>query len=1264
MSAKASLAYQQVGNAISVPHALLVLLSALDSIMKANCNLRKAIYECWLDRVSSFNSVVIADGQFVVICKKAHVLSAMKIVPPEVTTPDYVTWKIVSIANGSAIDVSFPPTWSAKDACSIFTWKHDISRHVFLRHEDFPNIMQFTLPDLASIVCECQVCLDGHPFAEVSMKNCAVPLDSDIHAFVSRVLSSLPKVFEAPSSTVLRCISQSDHRCAVTKVPKAWTLQQIVDQVFVPSAAGAPIVLSPKSQCSVSKSTNAATMFGLSCVWVVSHNMTPAFDLSGDDVCDLISPTMPFPIALPRDGVLEQPVQLGFDQIVTSHFFRQAMFVSETHLAVRDDCIPTWFAVDVPSMVFSLPIRKRQLVHDDEVHIPLIAKRPRHHCIAPDQAIVGFLLPQRPANQPWVVGRTGSRSFCALVVQHPENSLIVQFEGQQYLISKINGRRPNANFDGLRHADILDLALQGPVHAGGHHHAGPQSLPSGASFEARCEFSVNTSGWLAQDELVFFTQQIQWVNPDFGFFTPVVKWDRELESFDEDSYGEISVPNNRLTIIPVLAGSHWAAIEINRVSHQVQVGAVGFPGPFLPRVAAAIARVLDLTPDMLHCEAIALPDLPHMCGWLLLRRWITLSQMSDMLPPAEDGFGTLPIDKQQLVNDVITSAIEDWMRADIHLDDWLVPSKLRRAFFVHLAQNSQFGEPVTNLRLFVHFQDSDDPPPDRVSPLSLIHPAMPEFHVLGRLLHIRDHPGWLASDELDFLLDLLRRLFFDELLCPPCWWDSRRRVLVYFGGLMPDFRFHQKVTWFCIIDSTWVQVDMRLTAEDVRFFFCAAPPPLFAAAELIVQAIMNSLGLARGTCQTVMIPFLAPENFCGWSLIHGLYVRRDLRLPDSTIPMLAILRASRHHVVLNELNTAAIDQWERSEADIASFGDFAKKIQGPFEVVLHDPSLHADYKRLVLVLALHGKISFQLPKPTIALTTTEVVEIVAEVDSRVLSAHELEAVKAAPLEFIRGNIWQLHPDFKDSLSFYALRTGRHPAASKADIQWQCILKAPQAHRKALLKSSRMLPVMLRDFLDKSPAKKDHTVVPRFWTPSARELGGRFFDPASSWQGPHPDKKAFRAGGVHGWVIAFQEKPSILRFTLEINKETFEILLVEDELVPFNKASSRAANAGRKNKKKEEATNDQNLPQAEPTRGSSNAASTHFAFDPQRTLDSQSLKTLEEKFDRLETRHDRIEKKSLFASFRPRHMDLVLLLSSVQSFLQSSSVPAGLVDFYS
>ena len=243
--------------------------------------------------------------------------------------------------------------------------------------------------------------------------------------------------------------------------------------------------------------------------------------------------------------------------------------------------------------------------------------------------------------------------------------------------------------------------------------------------------STPRAGWLAEDELLFFVQQIQWVTLAFAFFTQVVTWNRDTADIDETSYSEISIPNNRLTIMPVLAGGHWAAVEINRVSHVVTVQAVGFPQPFLPRVAAAVARLMDLTPDMLQCTCIALPDLPHMCGWQLLRRWITLSGMDDMLPPTDDGFSTLPIDRQQLIDEVVTNAIEDWIRAGIGLDDWLIPSKLRRAFFVYLALRAGQNLSVTDFRLFVHFMDSDVPAPARSSPLSIIHPAMPEFHVLG-----------------------------------------------------------------------------------------------------------------------------------------------------------------------------------------------------------------------------------------------------------------------------------------------------------------------------------------------------------------------------------------------------------------------------------------------------------------------------------------------------------------------------------------------------
>lgn len=58
------------------------------------------------------------------------------------------------------------------------------------------------------------------------------------------------------------------------------------------------------------------------------------------------------------------------------------------------------------------------------------------------------------------------------------------------------------------------------------------------------------------------------------------------------------------------------------------------------------------------------------------------------------------------------------------------------------------------------------------------------------------------------------------------------------------------------------------------------------------------------------------------------------------------------------------------------------KITGPFEIVLHDPALKAEYKRLVLMLTLHEGVTFHLPKPKITLTTAEVIELVLEIDSR------------------------------------------------------------------------------------------------------------------------------------------------------------------------------------------------------------------------------------------------------------------------------------------
>lgn len=118
-------------------------------------------------------------------------------------------------------------------------------------------------------------------------------------------------------------------------------------------------------------------------------------------------------------------------------------------------------------------------------------------------------------------------------------------------------------------------------------------------------------------------------------------------------------------------------------------------------------------------------------------------------------------------------------------------------------------------------------------------------------------------------------------------------------------------------------------------------------------------------------------------------------------------------------------------------GDRRSTRSSTFELILKDPALGSEYKRLVLLLPLHGTITYSLPKPSVSLTATEVTEIVAEVDPQ-----DLELVKAAPMDFIRRNVFALHPDLKDSLAFYAMRVGKHPTAEKHEVQWQCIIKSP------------------------------------------------------------------------------------------------------------------------------------------------------------------------------------------------------------------------------
>ena len=124
--------------------------------------------------------------------------------------------------------------------------------------------------------------------------------------------------------------------------------------------------------------------------------------------------------------------------------------------------------------------------------------------------------------------------------------------------------------------------------------------------------------------------------------------------------------------------------------------------------------------------------------------------------------------------------------------------------------------------------------------------------------------------------------------------------------------------------------------------------------------------------------------------------------------------------------------------------------------------------------------------------------------------------------------------------------------------------------------------------------------------------------------PPLPSRAFRSNGVCGWTLAFQKRPTISKFSVEVNGKLHEILLVEENSPPPTRPPPRAA----------EAAKPQSRPEPAPT--------TQFSPDAAR------LDRLEEKFNVLEGRQSGMESK-----FDSRFDDIS---SSLRQLLQAASLP--------
>ncbi|CAK9104028.1 unnamed protein product, partial [Durusdinium trenchii] len=708
MSFKMVLAFRQIGNAISVPQAMLTLGVGFRALLSWDLPVHTLVLRCWAARLTSFSSFVVHNDRFAFLCSidafiREFAVQAVS-VPLEA---DCVEW-------------------------------FNVRSHIYCRNEDHKNLHSYALRDFATIVQHCQICVDGRPFLEVTMRPCA----------------------------------------PATKPPPP-----------------------------------------------------------GGEIIE-ISPTLQSSRPMPPRGIASNPCPLDFDAITSTEAFCSVL--QSTEQCLHDNRgVPALFAFRTPAMAFT------GLVSDEILRDPAldllapVCKRLRLSVSSSvDLGPCAFFLPLQPCtdNEPW--------------------------------------------FAFIR--------------------------ASGAIGVDRCEFAVNTSGWIATDELTFWIQHVQWANPGYAYFAMPVLWDDDNGDFDFGS-------------------------QVNRASHLVTVVVLGFPGPYFHTVVAAVARLLDFHPSRLAASSTVLPDYRHMCGWVLLDRWIRAAGLQDELPPVNDGFEQVSFGKKALIEDVLVSAIEDWVADNIPTDVWLQPVKLRRGFFSQLARNSMQHDSVTTIRLYVNFVDVQAPlaAPQHPGGFPLRpHPAIPDYHIIRRLLKMRDQPGWLASDELDWILEYPRLVLPQTYFCPPARWCSVTSAFLYFQGLTPDFRHHTSVTWFLIVDGTWVQLDLSVGdawstvgLTGLKTLFCYGPPEIFGYIPAFIVHIANLIGLPAHEIQAVPVPFQTPPGMCGWSLLHGFFQRMQLVMPDTPHAFLDILANTRHRELVRVIKGTDFACWENSgvAADTVDF---------------------------------------------------------------------------------------------------------------------------------------------------------------------------------------------------------------------------------------------------------------------------------------------------------------------------------------------------------
>ena len=684
-----------------------------------------------------------------------------------------------------------------------------------------------------------------------------------------------------------------------------------------------------------------------------------------------------------------------------------------------------------------------------------------------------------------------------------------------------------------------------------------------------------------------------------------------------------STSSDSLVILPILVDSHWAVIDVSRSHDAIQIKLTGFSPSFIPRIKAIASCLLEPPLAPVTFVEVPFPTIMNMCGWQHLFTWFRQANLRSLIPDTSATYLSLDQACQTLIDDVLQDAIHGWTSADAPIALIQFASSLRKNFFVNLARHGAAQSIMTG-PLYARV-------PSTVAHSSQSAPSTTEQPLSSRLLAFNDSPGWLFSDELDFLLDRVRIAAPTTYFPPPAKWCGLSQSLIGLHGLV-NVQLHTPATcWFVLFGSHWTQIDIVHTdalTMLVHSQFASDSPEINGLALYIA----GQLGLPAQSIQRQAMHCNTEPNMCGWRLLHRTYARFGLSFPQNlsfchsvfanssvaatvfdglalaiqtwtTSSTDKILVAFAHHgrllfllrllegrLVTNYHAGGAKDSkngdvdmqgapsgqgststqpttakkvdplWENDpwsskrgkptqtrwedlilpsdhpfrtdedrplvqthrlqaahlkqgialvtksnlqellaisssssfgllvpNTDLSQFGTATCNAAGPYEVILHDPNLGTSYKRLVKLITVAGKIEYSLPKSTHKFTSAEFVEIVLELDSRLLVQKDFENAAEHPVQAFKKLLQAALANDASNVSIYGFRQGKHPSATKSDAQLQCIMQIAKDKRKQTLEFSGSHALLTRDYLEKGASSSDVTVLPRFWDPNPKGL---------------------------------------------------------------------------------------------------------------------------------------------------------------------------------